>query len=448
MVTQPTPFWIAKRHGQDWRSNNILTVIDWLTSFVDSTDWSRRIEKVSQTFEVGRQAWAAGERRPLFDNKDGIAWYIFQANAYATAREDWFEPEAFRIVPVFRRLGHLLPELKMVSGIADRISKLMIDGKAQPDDGLFELLVAGAYKCRSWKTVEFVPEQHGIAKSHDIMVSAGRRRWAVECKRVNRSGYEATEYDHGLRIAKYLHDLCRARNCSLIVEVAYQVQLSEITDTYLAEKAEAFLSNPRRSTWDDSLSRGRVRPIDWYLARSVMEHDDVFFGSSRMVELLIGRYEPHLDHSVVGDWIPAPQHPFHATAMSQASIVSWLSRSTEAAKRKARHFKSLVARAEEQLPNDCPGVIHVGYEARSGNSVDDLRHYLNTAEMMSFSPTDSQLRWVYGNYLSPEHTNAPNESEAISETTATYKIGSHRAVSPLDGHLLFSDGQGRPGTHW
>jgi hypothetical protein len=93
-------------------------------------------------------------------------------------------------------------------------------------------------------------------------------------------------------------------------------------------------------------------------------------------------------------------------------------------------------------------VVHVGYEAQDGNSVDDFRHQLNRIEMKTFDPGGSRLRWVYGNYLSPEHTNDPNESAALSETTATYRIGRHQTSDPLRGHLLFSDEPGTPGYHW
>jgi hypothetical protein len=446
-VSRSNPFWIAQRQGQKWRDESVLAAIDWLTSFTDSRDWSRRMDGVRRDFEEGQQAWAAGERRLLFDPKDGIAWYVFQASAYAAVRQDWFEPEAFRITPVFRRLGQLMPELKMVTGIEDRVSHLMNAGKSQADDNLFELLVAGAYQCRSWNA-EFAQARPGIAQTHDLTVSSGRRRWAVECKRVNRSGYEAAEYEHGLRLAKPVHKICREKSCSLVIEVIYDVQLSEVGDTHLAERVEAFLDDPRRGAWSDPLSRGQVRHVDWRLAREVLEHDDVFFGSSRMVELLVGTYEPDVDHDVAADWTPAPERPLHATAVSRASVVSWRSASMEAARRKARHFKSIVAKAEKQLPDDCPGVVHVGYEARDGNSVDDLRHWLNSAEMKTFAPNGSRLRWVYGNYLSPEHVNARDESCALSETTAAYKIGRHRTLAPLPCHLLFHNGGGRRGVHW
>lgn len=444
------PLWIAQRHGQDWNDDSILSAINWLASFVERAEWSRRLEAVRSTFNAGQQDWARGALSPLFYPRDAMAWYVFQANAYACSsdRQDCFEPESFRIAPLFRQLGQLLPVLQNVAGIGDRIERLMTSGRSQPDQGLFEVLVAGAYRCRGWETVEFVHERPGIAKTHEFNVTAGRRQWAVECKRVNRSGYEAQEYVRGQGLAKPAHDLCRRRNCSLVLEIVYKVELSEIDDDYLLNRAEAFLKDPRLARWDDPKSRGQVRYVDWRLAHAVLEHDDVFFGSSRMIELLVGAYAADVDHTVEADWTPARRRPLHATAMSRASVVSWRSASEDAARRKARHFRSMVAEADEQLPDDRPGVVHVGYETRDGNSVDALRHRLNAAEMLTFEPRGSRLRWVYGNYLSPEHTNAPNESCALSETTATYKIGKHRTPSPLPNHLLFDAGQGGRGAHW
>jgi hypothetical protein len=447
-MNEPDPLWTAQRHGQNWRNEDILRAIAWLTSGVDSQSWSSRLDRVRQTFDSGKREWAAGNRTPLFDPEDAIAWYVFQAHAFAAQREDCYEPEAYRIVPIFRRLGQIVPQLRSVKGSADRVRTLMTKGRRQPDDGLFEFLVAGAYKCRSWTNVEFVPEQPGIKKTQDLLVSSSRRRWAVECKRVNRSGYEARERDLGDALAAPVHDLCRSQRRSIVLEVSFTVELTELSSNYLVERVETFLNNPRFNQWADAQGRGWVRDIDWHLADTVLKHDDIFFGSSRMVELLVGRYTPYVDHSVAADWIPAPQRPLFATAINQASVVSWMSTSFEAAKRKARHFRALVASADEQLAADLPGAIHVGYEARDGNSVDDLRHLLNRIEMGTFAPDKSRLRWVYGHYFTPEHTTARNESLAISETTATYKIGQHRTATPLLSNLLFSDEPGRPGDHW
>jgi len=303
------------------------------------------MEHVRRTFESAKREWAAGGPAALFDDGDLIAWYVFQARAYAVERQDWFEPEAFRIAPVFRRLGEVLASLKEVNGAPERAARLMSEGRKQPDDGLFELLVAAAYKRRGWAGVTFVPELPGIAKTQDLLVSKPRTQWAVECKRVNRSGYEAAEKSSGEALAAPLHQLCRTANRSIVVEVIFHEELTRIDPEYLVDRAAMYLRNRRKNTWSDKVSQGHIRDIDWRLMRTVLAVDDIFFGSSRMVELLVGEYVPFADHSVAADWTPAEARPLHASAMKQASVVSWVSRSPAAAKRKARHFRAIVGQA-------------------------------------------------------------------------------------------------------
>lgn len=447
-MPRPDPLWIAQRHNQDWRDEETLRVINWFTSTMDTRDWSRRMDIVRQNFEVGKKEWAVGNQVQLFDPKDTIAWYIFQAQAGASCREDWYEPDAFRISPIFNRLGKIITDLEAVSGIQDRIQTLLTRGKAQPDDGLFELLIAGAYKRRNWRNVAFVPERPGISKSQDLLVSTGRRHWAVECKRAGRSGYEKKEIERANSLILPVHELCRSKGKSIIVQVIFKVELSEVNDDYLVEKAENFLDNSSCRFWDDDYGKVYIVYVDWRLTHAVLAHDDVFYASSRMAELLTGRYSSQMDYNIVADWVPAAKRPLHATSLSRASVVSWASRSFAAAERKASHFKSVVGKASKQLPGDIPGVIHVGYEAKGATSVDDLRHVLNSMVIKDFDPGKSRLRWVYGSYLSPEHTNNRNESWAISETTAQYKIGRHSTNEPLPNHLLFNDGTGEPGHHW
>jgi hypothetical protein len=236
----PTPFWIALRENQDWVDHDVLNAIEWLTSVVEQRDWTSRIASVQQQFESAKSEWAIGNRVRLFDPADTIAWYVFQAIAYASHREHWYEPEAFRIAPVFRRLGQILPRLRSIHGIMDRVQHLMTGGRRQPDDGLFELLVAGAYK-HKWDSVAFVPEQRGVAKTQDLLVTGNKRQWAVECKRVNKSDYSGQELIYAEALAAPVHTLCRATGRSIIVEVKFKVELSAVAHDYLLERAEAFL---------------------------------------------------------------------------------------------------------------------------------------------------------------------------------------------------------------
>lgn len=139
-----SPMWIATREGQDWLDEDVLAAIDWLTSMVSAADWEARMGRVRAMFAPARDQWPSGARPPLYDPGDLIAWYVFQANAYASDRANLVEQEAYRIAPVFRRLGQLLPSLKLVIGVENRVRRMMIDNRAVPDDALYELLVAGA----------------------------------------------------------------------------------------------------------------------------------------------------------------------------------------------------------------------------------------------------------------------------------------------------------------
>lgn len=447
-MNSASPLWIAPRTGHNRKNKEILEANRWLTSVVEPHAWRMRMEAVREKFEEGKKAWAKGNRVNLFDDQDLIAWYVFQANAYAAERKSWFEPEAFRISPVFSRLGELLPDLTTIPGVTGCLEELMDGARSQPDDRIFELLVAGAYQRRGWRKVEFIPRQPGKRKTPDLQVSSGRRHWSVECKRVNRSGYEAAEREHGELLAAQVHDLCRETKASLVLRVTFLVELASVEESYLAQKVQQYLDDHRQNSWVDDQSWGSIQSVNWRLANAVLSHDDVFYGSSRMIELFSGGYASDADHSVLADWKSSRARPLHAKSVSRATVVSWKSESREAAVSKARHFRSIVAGASKQLLSDRPGVVHVGYEAREGNSVDALRHQLNSLEMRSFDPGQTRLRWVYGNYLMPEHVNKRNESHALSETTAIYKIGRHGTEQPLPHHLLFSNGSGRPGVHW
>jgi len=441
------PLWIAPRDNQDWRDEDTLNFLGWLEEHVYRSSWRRRLDAARATLLAAKDSWAAGERVSVFNPVDKIAFYAFQARAYAAGRKDWFEPEAFRIVPITRRLGQMLPLLRTIEGIDDRVARMLTTGRRQPDDALYELLVAGAYAVRGWKVV-FQPEQPGVQQTPDLYVSRGRSRWAAECKRVGRGEYAAGEAEEGRRLAAPVHAMAADRGRSIVVIAEYNVELAEVPEDYLLRHLDALEWRGDPIDWDDELGRGVAWNVIWGPLTHVLRHDDILFGSSRMIELAAGTYLPYADHDMQGRWTASQTHPFHAANVQQLSLVSWLSGSSEAARRKARHFKGVVGRASRQLPGDRPGVVHVGYETGGASPADTLRHMLNVLEISSFNPGESRLRWVYANYMSPEHTTAENESAALRESTAFYKVGRHATADPLPGHFLFGDDdEGTAGWH-
>jgi hypothetical protein len=451
----PSPFgsdvmWKAQRHGQDWRDEDVLAAADWLESLVPSSDWSARVAATEATFQRAKAEWAEGRRVQLFDPADTIAWYLHQARRYADPRlrPDFFLPEGYRISPVLRRIGQLVPEFRRIDGAEARATRLMTENTSQPDDGIYELLVAGAYARRGWPSVAFVPEAPGgTGKRQDLLVKRPRSRWGVECKRAGRSEYGREERLAGRRMADRAHAMARSAGRSLIVLTRYREELHLLGDDYLVEKVERFLSGGGPIEWADAGGEGAVFDVMWGPLRGVLKHDDVYFGSTRMVELLLGIYEPAADFTMEGSWVPGEGRPLHATWVDHVSLVTWHSTSDEAARRKSMHFRGLVSRAAAQLPGDCPGAIHVGYEEVGGNTADGRRLMLNAREMSTFDPMKTGLSMVYSNYFMNELVTSRMESAAVTETLAWDAIGGYRGKGPLPAHMLFADEDGKPGSH-
>lgn len=443
------PNWTAPRTGQDWRDDELMLAVAWLKSLVPRRDMERRLEGAKERLTLARQLQRLGERPALFDDNDTIAWYILQAETFATDRM-YFAPEGImRAVPYLTRIGKELPIMLSVKGAEERAARMMTSDKGQPDGPLFELLVSLAWKRNGWENVEFLPEKRGIARTPDLLVSKPRTTWAVECKRMVPSTYARKERAIGMKLAEPVHALCLERYESHVVEVIYNVELSDIPEDYLVRTVDRALKRKFSQAWSDEISKGIVRPVEWSLARGVMAHDFVYYGGSRMIELLAGRYEHDADYSMAAKWRPRADKPEYADAIYQASVVAWGCVAAEATTRKAGHFRRVLANAEGQLPSDIPGAIHVGIESYAGNFVDFFRHMQNRSEARSFRPVTSRLRWVYANHFVPEDTTRQDEAWATTETMVPYRVGKHGTKSPLPGHMLIlPEADASPWSHW
>ncbi len=445
-MTHEGPNWIAPREGQDWRDDDVLAATAWLKSFVPAAEMERRADATRARLTGALESWRNGETAAAYDPADAAAWWVLQGETFGDGRT-WSVPDGMvRTVPYLTRIGRELDRLRAIPGADERAARLMTRERGAVEPAIYELLVALAWSRHGWTTA-FVPEIRGGPPTPDLLVSQPRRRWAVECKRVTNSAYARNERDHGLALATPVHRLSERLGRSVVVEVAYKVELQIIPADYLETRvAEAFEGGFR---WNDDIAEGRLRPPNWRLVREVMAQDDVFYGTSRMIELVAGRYDHEADHSFSGRWRPAEERPFYASTLYHASVVTWISTALQARMHKARHFRQLIAGAERQLPTDRPGVVHIGTETVGGRAVDALRHLRNMMEAHAYEPVNPRFRWVYGNYFAPEVTTRRDETWAIDESMAPYRIGQHNTAWPLPDHLLVSDEDGfRAGMHF
>jgi hypothetical protein len=434
--------------GHDWRDPDVQRAVDWLSSLTPRRQLEARLDAARTRVEGAWAAWARGERGALYDERDAAAWYLLQGISFATDRR-WTSPEAVvRVVPTLTRLGQELQLLETIPGAGVRAERLMTSESAQPDAGLYELLVALAYRRHGW-TVGFVPEVRGGGRTADLEVARPRSRWAIECKRMARSGYAAAERTVGEKLAEPVHAWCRAQGLSLVVDAFYRIELAQIPQDYLLNVVREIAARGQVGRYHDKTALVRVREVDWALARRVLAADDVFYGSSRMIELVKGQYDHGADHSMAADWIPASGRPAYATEVRQASVVSWRSVSNEAAERKATHFLRHLVKAEGQLPHDRPGCVHVGIESAHDGALEGRRHLHNWLHARDFRPLHSRLRWVYANVFVPEVTTREKETWALTETMIPYRIGRHRTAWPLPGHtVIVPEDEVAAGVHW
>lgn len=442
------PDWTAPRQGNDWRDENVARAVAWLKGFVPAIEMERRLEAARDFLMASRANWLEGGHAPSHDRADAAAWHVLQGDTFAVDRRYWLPDDSVRIVPFLTRIGMELDRIRAIPGADERAARLMTRERRQPEPAIYELLVALAWSRHGWD-VTFVPEDRRHP-TPDLRVAKPRRHWSVECKRLMPAQYSVGERARGMALAERVHQLSERSSRAIAMQVRYKIELQHVRDDYLEAKlAEALLENSAQREWTDEVADVRIFPPTWSLLRRVMARDDISYGSSRMIELFCGQYVHQADHSFSGRWRPSETHQFHATALYHGSVVSWVSNAFAAQRQKARHFRQVVAHAERQLDTDRPGVVHVGVETMGAHTTDAFRHIQNLMEAHDFRPSNPRLRWVYGNYFSPELTTDPNETWAMDETMAPYKIGRHRTAWPLPGHLLVSpDDENNPGVHW
>ncbi len=243
------------------------------------------------------------------------------------------------------------------------VARLMSDGRMQPDDGIYELLVAAAYSRRGWM-FSFVPEMPGLRKQQDLIVEKSGSSWAVECKRAGRSDYARKERDAGHQLADAV-TTCRFERTDPCKSWRFSRTGCKPRSVVPGGKGASLHAEPEATVgMTKGLRRRQRRPMERASASSPGRRRQ--FRQRSNDRIVDGNPCEHdVDYSLGGAWTTQRVGLFHATSVQHVNLVGW-STSSESARRKAQHFRGIVGRACEQLPGDRPGAIHVGYKAVGG----------------------------------------------------------------------------------
>lgn len=417
--------------------------VEYFKTFITADDWEARRAEVAKQFYrslVGEAADPSGKGK-YFDDRDLFGWYLFLAEAFTDHPWNYEIIYGCRIIPIFVAIGRSLDQLEKIDGFADRARRVITDAKAQPNGPLFEILVAAAYANAGGK-VTFRPEKPGQQRSHDLDVELEGKSWAVECKRM-----EAGEYAEGER--QRMRDLWR-RPCltmvrekrNILMNVNFKVELKEVPDDYLLQRAEKFLRRPLRAHfWDDRIADGSMESLDLEPIQTALQDNYLLHPSPRFTELLTGAYQ-RADSMLSMMEIKFTENPHFIKEMGSAVVCRWTSLSDDAVGKKARDIMKKLSEANDQLPSNVSGVVHVGFEALGADSIEQRRYEKIIETAKRFDRGESGLEIIYCHYFAPDPT--PDEVWAIDETVQW--IGRDRPL--VDGRLLPSETEGRAGVFW
>jgi hypothetical protein len=421
--------------------------VEWFKGFMTEAEWkSRRLAAAKRLYDAALGRLDAGDKGRFFAEGDTLGWYLFLAEAFLDHVWNYEPTYGSRVVPVFAAIGRDLELLRQIDGLNDRVRRLVGPERRQPNGGLFELLVAAAYR-RAGGAVAFLPERPGRAKTHDMDVSLHGRTWAVECKRMETGNYGEQERARVRELWGPSAAGLSKEERSTFCNTSFKVTTNVVPNDYLTRKTHQWLASGLPSLlWDDEVSRGVIGDLDLDRLREVLIDNNVLVASSRIHELLTGRYVRHANY-VQALRIKPAHNPRYVDDCDLAVLLRWESLAPEAVDNKARDILRKLAEANSQLPNDRPGIVHVGFEAVEGDAVERARYQKILASTARFDPGAKHLEYVYCHYFVPE--SPPDQAWAFDETTQWCPIRPTGPL-PLRGAFLIlpEAARGRSGPHW
>lgn len=421
--------------------------VEWLKGYMTEREWhKRRMAAAHRLYDAALGRLDPAGKGRLFAEADVFGWYLFLADAFLDHIWNYEPIYGSRVVPILAAIGRDLDLLRGVGGLDDRVRRLVGAERRQPNGGLFELLVAAAYR-RSGASVALLPERPGQAKTHDMDVTLGGRTLAIECKRM-----ETGEY--GERERARMRELWGPSSAGLanaerstFCDAHFVVPVEDVPADYLARKTRQWMATGFSSLrWNDEIGYGAIGELDLKPLRSALANNFVLASSSRIHELLTGQYIRHANYVQVLR-IKYADNPRYVDDCDLAILLRWESIAPAAIDAKARDIFRKLAEANEQLPTDRPGVVHIGFEAVEGDAVEQSRCAKILASAARFDPGCKPVEYVYCHYFVPE--SPPDQAWAFDETTQWCGIrptGRH----PLSEAFLVlpNAATGRKGPHW
>ena len=421
--------------------------IQWFKTLISEAEWKDRRDKVAKRFYqslVGELQDPTGIGR-FFDDRDKFGWYLFLGEAFTDHPWNYEVVFGSRVIPVLAAIGRNLDGLFKVNGFEARATRLLGRDKSQPNGTLFEILVAAAY-ARAGGKVAFHPERPGGERTYDLDVNLNGKKWAIECKRIEAGEYVEQERLRMRELWVPASMLIARSERSSILNVSFSTELKDVPQDYFLDKAHSFITSRRASfSWKDDHSIGIISELDLRELQQALESSHWLCPGPQYNKMLTGKYDRY-DSLLLLQKVKHAINPHYIDDISFAVAARWKSLSEVSIEKRARDILGKLAEANDQLPADIPGVVHIGFEALGDDIVEQRRYEKIISTSKTFDREKSGLEYIYCHYFSPEAS--PEETWAIDETIQW--AGIRDTGRPLiKGALIIPDSNvGRSGVHW
>lgn len=435
-----------------YRDPHVKQSLDWILSFSDPVDWNDRLALIDQ------KLFDPLEQKPEFRqvgydyqsclNEDQMGWYVYLALA-ALNRPFKYDPrEGCRFIPILKRFGTHLTDLKAIVGVDQRVIRLLAKDTRQPDSILFELLVALLWKINGFETVEFL-EETPDSKTPDLRASNNTDEWFIECKRLEKdSQYTRKERAKWRSMWSQLSDSLVRGGHSVVLDIHFHVELHSLPDDYLASQLPGKLKLVQQPSHIVSNETMDVvaSPVDYAAANRHLAHYSVRCPSDQLDELVGGKRDPNRGFSAIvnGEFQEFDKAAFLGH-LDFAAAAFWYCDAPSAVMAKARHVRRRLADAIDQLPAGGKGAVHIGLETVDGAMVEEARFIRNKMNVSTIDPRGKDLRWVYCHLL--QFYSPPQGFWVCDETVSHFGSESTQPLQSL-GALLPNETTVMDGMHW
>ncbi len=428
-----------KNKFPEYEDEDVIKAWKWFKSFMSEDSWKKRKKRIESKLvvEYSEISKPLTEGTLLSINDDKIGWYLYLIDTLINAPYKYEFFQGARILPIFKRIGIYLEEIKNIEGIDDRIKELIHKRKSEADNLIFELLTALLWKINGYH-VEFIPEKNH-EKTPDIFVKKGQKEFHIECKRQSKtSDYAYKETYKRQKMIKHIDKILLAKN--IVLNITFHTEIIKLDDTYLKDKLESYLKNPKEGKIisdeeiEVSLSFVNIKSISNYISKYALKNNSPALNNLVSNQQQLGNKSFTCGVKAtfyrIGD---GEINNTYISSVINAFGVIWSSDNESSIWTKARDINSLVYKAIKQFNSAKTGIIHVGMETYDGPEVESKRFEKIEATIGKIDSTSTSLEWIFCHFF--QSYTKPGQywifDETVSQITNLIK-----PINPLNDNFM------------